>query len=93
MIDGKKVAITLSARYYKESSEILIFEGKGKRQRRHTSRECLCLLGFSEKFIIPVSVIQAYQQFGDSAVVPMINEVAKNMLPCILQVERRLYGS
>jgi DNA (cytosine-5)-methyltransferase 1 len=93
IVDGNKVARTLSARYYKDGSEILISQGKGKRPRRLTPRECVRLMGFPENFIIPVSDTQAYQQFGNSVVIPVINEVAKKMLPYILQVERGLYGS
>lgn len=73
-LDG--VSRTISARYYKDGSEILI-EQKGKNPRRLTPRECARLQGFPEDFKIPVSDTQAYKQFGNSVVVPLIENVAK----------------
>lgn len=67
---------TLSARYYKDGSEILI-EQQGKNPRRLTPRECARLQGFPDDFKIVVSDTQAYRQFGNSVVVPMIENVAK----------------
>ena len=67
---------TLSARYYKDGSEILI-EQEGKNPRRLTPRECARLQGFPEDFVIPVSDTQAYRQFGNSVVVPLMENVAK----------------
>lgn len=75
---------TISARYYKDGSEILIDQGKGKRPRRLTPRECARLQGFPENFIIPVSDTQAYRQFGNSVAVPVVRAVAEKMLPIIL---------
>jgi len=69
---------TISARYYKDGSEILI-EQKGKNPRKLTPRECARLQGFPEKFIIPVSDAQAYKQFGNSVAVPVIRAIAKQM--------------
>ena len=69
------ISRTLSARYYKDGSEILI-EQDGKNPRRLTPRECARLQGFPDSFIIPVSDTQAYRQFGNSVVVPMIENVA-----------------
>jgi DNA (cytosine-5)-methyltransferase 1 len=66
---------TLSARYYKDGAEILI-EQKGKPPRRLTPRECAKLQGFPDSFAIPVSDCQAYHQFGNSVVVPMIQDIA-----------------
>ncbi|MGN6955143.1 DNA cytosine methyltransferase, partial [Neisseria sp. P0015.S004] len=77
------IARTLSARYYKDGSEILIWQGKGKRPRRLTPRECARLMGFPDTFRIPVSDTQAYRQFGNSVVMPVIREVARIMLPRI----------
>jgi len=81
------IARTLSARYYKDGSEILIYRGKGKRPRRLTPRECSRLMGFDKpdgnNFKIPVSDTQAYRQFGNSVVVPVFNAVAKLMQPYI----------
>jgi len=80
---------TLSARYYKDGSEILICRGKGKRPRRLTPRECARLMGFPEDFEIPVSDTQAYRQFGNSVVVPVMEAVAKIMAPRILELKER----
>lgn len=70
---------TISARYYKDGSEVLI-EQKGKNPRKLTPRECARLQGFPEDFIIPVSDTQAYKQFGNSVAVPVIRAIAKRML-------------
>ncbi|RCW17630.1 DNA (cytosine-5-)-methyltransferase [Streptococcus gallolyticus] len=70
---------TISARYYKDGSEILI-EQKGKNPRKLTPREASRLQGFPEKFIIPVSDTQAYKQFGNSVAVPVVNAIAKQIL-------------
>ena len=69
------VTRTLSARYYKDGSEILI-EQAGKNPRRLTPRECARLQGFPDSFNIPVSDTQAYRQFGNSVVVPLMSDVA-----------------
>lgn len=86
-----KVARTLSARYYKDGSEILVDRGSGKRPRRLTPRECARLMGFDKpsesKFIIPVSDTQAYKQFGNSVVVPVFEAVAKLMKPLVLEAK------
>lgn len=83
LVDGTGVARTLSARYYKDGSEILISQGKRKRPRRLTPRECAKLMGFPESFIIPVSDTQAYRQFGNSVIMPVMREVASIMVPHI----------
>jgi DNA (cytosine-5)-methyltransferase 1 len=70
---------TLSARYYKDGSEILI-EQKGQNPRKLTPRECARLQGFPETFKIPVSNTQAYRQFGNSVPVKVIEKVAESML-------------
>ena len=72
-LDG--VTRTLSARYYKDGSEILIAQ-EGRNPRRLTPRECARLQGFPESFVIPVSDTQAYRQFGNSVVVPLMSAVA-----------------
>ena len=73
-LDG--VSRTLSARYHKDGSEILIAQ-EGKNPRRLTPRECARLQGFPEDFKIPVSDTQAYRQFGNSVVVPLMANVAQ----------------
>jgi DNA (cytosine-5)-methyltransferase 1 len=77
------VARTRSARYYKDGSEILIAQ-KDKNPRRLTPRECARLMGFPDKFIIPVSDTRAYKQFGNSVAVPVYSAVASFMKPQIM---------
>ncbi|MBF2056597.1 MAG: DNA (cytosine-5-)-methyltransferase [Cyanobacterium sp. T60_A2020_053] len=69
---------TLSARYYKDGSEILV-EQSNKNPRRLTPRECAKLQGFPDNFIIPVSDAQAYRQFGNSVVVPVVDTIIKQI--------------
>jgi DNA (cytosine-5)-methyltransferase 1 len=73
-LDG--VSRTLSARYYKDGSEVLIPQARGKNPRRMTPRECARLQGFPDDFIIPVSDNQAYKQYGNSVVVPLMVAIA-----------------
>lgn len=72
---------TLSARYYKDGSEILIDQSKHKkRPRKLTPRECARLQGFPEEFIVnAVSDVQIYKQFGNSVTVPVVEAVAKSV--------------
>lgn len=70
---------TISARYYKDGSEILIDQGPDIPPRKLTPRECARLQGFPESFIIPVSDTQAYKQFGNSVAVPVIRAIAKRV--------------
>lgn len=77
------VTRTLSARYHKDGSEILVWQGKNKRPRRLTPRECARLMGFPDTFRIPVSDTQAYRQFGNSVVMPVMKEVSRIMVPHI----------
>lgn len=74
---------TISARYYKDGSEILIDQGPDKNPRKLTPRECAKLQGFPEEFVIPVSDTQAYRQFGNSVSVPVVELIAKNMVDAI----------
>ncbi|QIC16122.1 DNA cytosine methyltransferase [Providencia vermicola] len=69
---------TISARYYKDGSEILI-EQKGKNPRKITPREAARLQGYPDTYEIPVSNAQAYKQFGNSVCVPVIEAIAKEM--------------
>ena len=75
LADPDGISRTLSARYYKDGSEILIAQD-GKNPRRLTPRECARLQGFPDTFKIVVSDTQAYQQFGNSVVVPLMTDVA-----------------
>ena len=71
---------TISARYYKDGSEILVAQS-GKNPRRLTPREAARLQGFPDGFMIPVSDVQAYKQFGNSVAVPVIRAIAKQLEP------------
>lgn len=71
---------TISARYYKDGSEILIDQGPDRNPRKLTPRECARLQGFPENFIITVSDTQAYKQFGNSVAVPVIRAVAEKII-------------
>lgn len=77
LFTGNDVARTLSARYYKDGSEVLIDQGVNRNPRRLTPRECCKLMGFPPDFIIPVSDTQAYKQFGNAVVVPVVERIAK----------------
>lgn len=79
---------TLSARYYKDGSEILIKQN-GKNPRRLTPRECARLQGFPDEFIIPVSDTQAYKQFGNSVVVPLITAVAELLVKKMIELDEK----
>ena len=79
---------TMSARYYKDGAEILIPQ-KGKNPRRLTPRECARLQGFPDTFIIPVSDSQAYKQFGNSVVVPLMADVASLVIKKIEELDNR----
>jgi len=82
---------TISARYYKDGSEILI-DQNGKNPRKLTPREAARLQGFPDEFIIPVSDTQAYKQFGNSVAVPVIKAIASNILLAMTQQKFSLTG-
>ena len=90
--DPNGVARTLSARYYKDGSEILIAQ-EGKNPRRLTPRECARLQGFPDSFVIPVSDTQAYKQFGNSVVVPLMTNVAELVVKKMETLEKELKAS
>lgn len=77
---------TLSARYYKDGSEILIEQGKNKSPRRLTPNECAKLMGFPPECKIVVSDTQAYRQFGNAVVVPAIHAVSGEAVRTLLTV-------
>jgi DNA (cytosine-5)-methyltransferase 1 len=81
------VSRTLSARYYKDGSEVLIGQGKGRNPRKLTPRECARLMGFPDTFRIPVSDTRAYKQFGNSVIVPLMAAVARGMKPGIMRLK------
>lgn len=70
---------TLTSRYGKDGKEILILDHRYGRPRRLTPRECARLMGFPDSFKIPVSDYQAYKQFGNSVVVPLVAAIARSM--------------
>jgi DNA (cytosine-5)-methyltransferase 1 len=78
---------TISARYYKDGSEILI-EQKGKNPRKLTPREAARLQGFPDDFIIPVSDNQAYKQFGNSVAIPVLKAIAKEIEKALKKLEK-----
>ena len=92
LFGGEDVARTLSARYYKDGSEVLIRQGTAA-PRRLTPRECARLMGFDTPgesgFKIPVSDTQAYKQFGNSVAVPAVAAVARHMEPHIRKAVER----
>lgn len=79
LADIDRCSRTLSARYHKDGSEILIPQ-KGSRPRRLTPRECARLQGFPDSFILPVSDTQAYKQLGNSVPVPVVKIIAEAVL-------------
>ncbi len=79
LFDRDSVTRTLSARYYKDGSEILIKVPRSN-PRRLTPRECARLMGFKDTFKIPVSDTQAYKQFGNSVAVPVVEAVAAELV-------------
>lgn len=94
LVDHNDITRTLSARYYKDGSEILVKQHGRRNPRRLTPRECARLMGFDEstesRFVIPVSDIQAYKQFGNAVVVPVVEAIARHMVPWILENEEQL---
>lgn len=81
LVDLKGISRTLSARYYKDGSEILIPQGDGINPRRLTPRECARLMGYPDEYIInAVSEVQAYRQCGNSVVVPLVTAVAEQLV-------------
>lgn len=81
LVGPDDIARTLSARYYKDGSEILIRQRKNP--RRLTPRECARLMGFPDSYQIPVSDTRAYKQFGNGVVVPVVREVARILRPFV----------
>ena len=86
------ISRTLSARYHKDGSEILIDQGRRQNPRRLTPRECARLMGFDspdrDPIRIPVSDTQAYRQFGNSVAVPVINAIAEQLVPRLISPEK-----
>ena len=89
LVTKEDIARTLSARYYKDGSEILVSRGKKGNPRRLTPRECARLMGYDDTYKIVVSDTQAYKQFGNSVVVPVIKAVAKTMEQFIIELKKK----
>ena len=89
--DVNGISRTLSARYYKDGSEILIAQ-EGRNPRRLTPRECARLQGFPDTFKIPVSDTQAYRQFGNSVVVPLMEDVAGLIVKKMNELDNTIKG-
>lgn len=86
-LDG--ISRTLSARYYKDGSEILIPQAAGKNPRKLSPRECARLMGYPDRYrLSQVSDLQAYRQCGNSVVVPLITAVAKQIITAIDNYEQ-----
>lgn len=88
--EPEKITRTLSARYYKDGAEILIKQKRKKNPRRLTPRECARLMGFPDTFEIVVSDTQAYRQFGNALVVPLVTEIAKEVIKCLKENKKRI---
>jgi DNA (cytosine-5)-methyltransferase 1 len=79
---------TISARYYKDGSEILI-EQDNKNPRKLTPREACRLQGFPEDFLLPASDVQAYKQLGNSVPVPVIRAIAQKITGCLYRARSK----
>lgn len=89
MADLDGISRTLSARYYKDGSEILIPQGNGKNPRRLSPRECARLMGYPDEYRLnQVSDVQAYRQCGNSVVVPLITAVSEQLVKTLLTYDR-----
>jgi DNA (cytosine-5)-methyltransferase 1 len=85
LVTESDITRTLSARYHKDGSEILISQGPRNNPRRLTPRECANLMGYPDDFKIVVSDTQAYRQFGNSVVVPVVERIAKAVVATLRQ--------
>lgn len=87
LADKEGITRTLSARYYKDGSEILIPQNE-KNPRRLTPRECARLQGYRDDFKISVSDTQAYKQFGNSVAVPLITAIAEQIVNKLEEIRK-----
>ena len=89
LVDLNGITRTLSARYYKDGSEILIPQGKNKNPRRLSPRECARLMGYPDQYRIDrVSDVQAYRQCGNSVIVPLITAVSEQIIKTLQNAKR-----
>ena len=75
-----KATVTISARYYKDGSECLLYRGEGKNPRRLTPREVFRLQGFPENFKFSVSDLQAYKQAGNAVPINVVEKVCSSVI-------------
>lgn len=90
LVEPHQTSRTLSARYFKDGSEILVSRGIGRNPRRLTPRECARLMGFDSrerKFVIPVSDTQAYKQFGNAVCPPVVQAIVQIMKPHVIALK------
>lgn len=90
MADPEGITRTMSARYYKDGAEILISQGKKRNPRRLTPRECARLMGFPDTFKIHVSDTQAYRQFGNAVIPPVVEVTAKAIAGQLFDHKKRI---
>ena len=91
LVDLKGISRTLSARYYKDGSEILIPQGEGCNPRRLSPRECARLMGYPDSYRLnQVSDVQAYRQCGNSVVVPLVTAISEQIIKTINDYERNI---
>jgi DNA (cytosine-5)-methyltransferase 1 len=89
LVDLNGTTRTMSARYYKDGSEILIPQGNKKNPRRLTIRESARLQGYPDHFIVDaVSMNQGYKQFGNSVVMPLIEAIGEKIVE-VLETKRK----
>ena len=91
LVDLNGISRTLSARYYKDGSEILIPQGDGVNPRKLSPRECARLMGYPDTYRLDqVSDVQAYRQCGNSVIVPLITAVSERIIQTINDYERNI---
>lgn len=88
LVDLDSVSRTMSARYHKDGSEILIPQQKGNIPRRLTPKEAAALMGYPKELNIPVSDTQAYRQFGNSVIMPLIQAVGEKISEVIIKTRK-----
>ncbi|MFK7891606.1 MAG: DNA (cytosine-5-)-methyltransferase [Granulosicoccus sp.] len=98
LFGAKDVARTLSARYHKDGSEILIKQRRWPNPRRLTPNEARQLMGFDNRYAAMfghkegfpqvVSDTQAYRQFGNSVVPLVVEAIGRQLVGCMADVFR-----
>ena len=94
LVDKNRVSRTLSARYYKDGSEILIPQGIKENPRRLTPEECKRLMGYPKQYKIKnigVSDTQLYKQFGNSVAVPVVRAVAESIMQAMISFDKDIF--